>query len=96
MSGDKIIEGLKEAVAGDLSRVTIDGQVWTRQRPDLQKEADVSASDDIRAAIRALDAAVRHARSRGLTVSLQLGGLGYESFEPCSTAVCMVTRTALI
>lgn len=30
MSGAKIIEGLKEAIAGDLSRVTIDGQVWVR------------------------------------------------------------------
>lgn len=30
MSGQKIIDGLKEAIAGDLSRVTIDGQVWVR------------------------------------------------------------------
>lgn len=28
--GRKIIEGLQQAVAGDLARVTIDGQVWSR------------------------------------------------------------------
>jgi hypothetical protein len=30
MSGAKIIEGLKDAVAGNFSRVTIEGQVWQR------------------------------------------------------------------
>lgn len=30
MSGAKIIEGLKEAVAGDMTRVTIEGQTWLR------------------------------------------------------------------
>ena len=30
MSGSKIIDGLKDAVAGNLSRVTIEGQVWER------------------------------------------------------------------
>ena len=30
MSGQKIIEGLKQAIAGDFGRVTIDGQVWVR------------------------------------------------------------------
>lgn len=30
MSGAKIIEGLKQAAAGDLSRVRIDGQTWVR------------------------------------------------------------------
>lgn len=34
-TGQKIIEGLKAAVAGDLARVTIDGQTW--ERTDLQK-----------------------------------------------------------
>jgi hypothetical protein len=34
MSGNKIIEGLKDAVAGNLSRVTIDGQIWTRTDND--------------------------------------------------------------
>jgi hypothetical protein len=32
-AGQKIIEGLKEAVAGNFSRVTIDGQVWIRHLP---------------------------------------------------------------
>lgn len=30
MSGQKIVEGLKEAIADDFSRVTIDGQTWLR------------------------------------------------------------------
>ncbi len=29
-AGAKIIEGLKDAVAGNFSRVTIDGQTWAR------------------------------------------------------------------
>jgi hypothetical protein len=33
MSGAKIIEGLKAALAGDLSRVSIDGRTWTRVMP---------------------------------------------------------------
>src|SRR5262245_11587607 len=31
MSGQKIIDGLKEAIAGDIARVTIEGQVWVRE-----------------------------------------------------------------
>jgi hypothetical protein len=34
MSGQKIIDGLNDAVAGNLGRVTINGQVWLRVRPD--------------------------------------------------------------
>ncbi len=30
MSGKKIIDGLKDAVAGNFARVTIDGQTWVR------------------------------------------------------------------
>ena len=30
MSGAKILEGLEDAIAGGLSRVSIDGQVWAR------------------------------------------------------------------
>jgi|HubBroStandDraft_5_1064220.scaffolds.fasta_scaffold192517_3 hypothetical protein len=30
MSGAKIIEGLKQAIAGDFARVTIEGQTWVR------------------------------------------------------------------
>lgn len=29
-SGNKIIDGLKDAVAGNFSRVTIDGEVWVK------------------------------------------------------------------
>lgn len=34
MSGHKIIEGLKQAIAGDISRVTIDGQTWVRRNAE--------------------------------------------------------------
>ncbi len=30
MSGQKIINGLKDAIAGNLSRVTVEGQTWER------------------------------------------------------------------
>lgn len=33
MSGKKIIDSLKDAIAGNFSRVTIDGQVWERRSP---------------------------------------------------------------
>ena len=36
MSGAKIIEGLKQAIAGGLARVTIDGQVWERKQPNIE------------------------------------------------------------
>lgn len=50
MSGHKIIEGLKEAVAGNFSRVTIEGQTWVRQdnppeHAALQRLAAILASD---------------------------------------------------
>jgi hypothetical protein len=32
MSGRKIIEGLRQAVAGQFGRVTIDGETWERRR----------------------------------------------------------------
>ena len=31
MSGQKIIDGLKDAIAGNYARVTIDGQQWIRE-----------------------------------------------------------------
>lgn len=34
MSGTKIVEGLKQTVADNLSRITIDGQVWERTSSD--------------------------------------------------------------
>lgn len=30
MSGQRVIDGLKDALAGNLARVTIDGETWTR------------------------------------------------------------------
>lgn len=30
MSTHKIVEGLKEAVAGNVARITVDGQTWVR------------------------------------------------------------------
>jgi hypothetical protein len=31
MSGAKVVEALKEAVSGDLARVTVEGQIWVRK-----------------------------------------------------------------
>lgn len=35
MGGQKIIDGLKDAIAGNMARVTIDGQIW--ERTDMAK-----------------------------------------------------------
>lgn len=37
MSGQKIIDGLKQAVAGDFARVTIEGQTWVRADADRDR-----------------------------------------------------------
>lgn len=37
MAGQKIIEGLRDAVRGNFERVTIDGQVWVRQQPKVPR-----------------------------------------------------------
>lgn len=41
MSGKKILDGIRDAVVGNLSRVTIDGQTWVRV-PDCPGCAAVS------------------------------------------------------
>lgn len=41
MSGAKIIDGLKEAIAGDLHRVTIDGQVWVHATDLLADQQEI-------------------------------------------------------
>lgn len=50
MSGQKIIDGLKDAIAGNFARVTLEGQVWVRQeyvtrralaKADVQEDASV-------------------------------------------------------
>jgi hypothetical protein len=33
MSASKIVEGLKDAIKGNIERITIDGQTWARQQP---------------------------------------------------------------
>jgi hypothetical protein len=41
MSGSKIVESLKQAIAGDFARVTIEGQLWAREvtEPDTVRSA---------------------------------------------------------
>lgn len=34
MSGQKIIDGLREAIAGKLDRVLINGETWVKLEPD--------------------------------------------------------------
>lgn len=35
--GAKILEGLKEAIAGNFDRVQIDGQVWVRRDSEIER-----------------------------------------------------------
>lgn len=49
MSGQKIIDGLKDAVVGNFARVTIDGQVWVR----LDNNPVYRAASDMLAALNA-------------------------------------------
>ena len=37
-AGQRIIEGVKEAIAGNLVRLTIDGQVWERKWPAMKRD----------------------------------------------------------
>lgn len=37
MSGHKIIDGLKDAVAGNFDRVTIEGHVWVRRDAEVER-----------------------------------------------------------
>lgn len=39
VSGSKIIDGLKDAIAGNFARVTIGGQVWVRRDAELERIA---------------------------------------------------------
>ena len=39
--GQKIIEGLKEALAGDFARVTIDGVTWVRAKDLLADQQEI-------------------------------------------------------
>jgi hypothetical protein len=43
-AGQKIIEGLREAVAGDMARVTINGQVWVKETPLERAAPDMLAA----------------------------------------------------
>lgn len=42
-AGTKIIEGLKQAIAGDFSRVTIEGQTWVRVGAVSEAEVEAAA-----------------------------------------------------
>lgn len=48
MAGAKIIEGLRDAVAGNFASVTIDGQTWVR------RDSLIAAAPDLLAALRGL------------------------------------------
>lgn len=39
--GPKIIEGLKQAIAGDFARVTIEGQTWVRADDLLADQQEI-------------------------------------------------------
>jgi hypothetical protein len=50
-AGNKIIESLKQAVAGDFSRVTVDGVTWVRLDEKEQKPYQ-SVVNDIRTILK--------------------------------------------
>lgn len=51
MAGQKIIDGLKDAVAGNFDRFTVEGQTWERRHTGKPLVSD----DEVRAAKRVLD-----------------------------------------
>lgn len=73
MSAHKIVEGIKGAIAGNITRVTVEGQTWVREKPpglDIKLlraagDALAAAASDVRptapasAQIERLNAAVR-------------------------------------
>lgn len=60
MSGQKIIDGIKDAIEGNFARVTVAGQVWVRLEPDhtvihkdeLDKQHAVGFRDGHQAALK--------------------------------------------
>src|SRR5581483_3628517 len=60
MSGHKIIEGLRQAVAGNFARVTIEGQTWVRVDDANPDDPDIEA---------AAMAFANHVAERGGTIS---------------------------
>lgn len=50
-SGSKIIDGLKDAVAGNLSRVTIDGEVWVKANTVSVRASTPPSEEEIAQAI---------------------------------------------
>lgn len=45
-SSRKILEGLQDAVRGNLIRVTIQGQVWVRQDVELTTRVDILEAEN--------------------------------------------------
>lgn len=57
MSANKIIEWIKQAIAGDISRVTIDGQVWVRATDlQLDQQEIMRINNQLRDVLIAVDA----------------------------------------
>jgi len=61
-----------------------------------QDVADRAAADAVRCALRDLHNKVQEARRRGLKVDIMAGAVGYDGFDPCSTAVVTIVREQLI
>jgi hypothetical protein len=68
-----------------------------RHSPQHPEDAnDIVAADGVRGALRELHQKVIEARLRGLKVEMSLGSVGYSTFDPCSTAVVVITRERMI
>lgn len=57
---------------------------------------DRDAAEAVRRSLRTLHNAVTCAKLRGLNVTLNVGSVGYSTFDPCSTSVVMVTRERMV
>jgi hypothetical protein len=76
-TGQKILDGLKDAVAGNLARVTIDGQTWERIRPSID-EGGKSRMDDAR---QELKRRIQLRSFRGMSTEIYLSVVTEEMVE---------------
>lgn len=51
--GQRIVEGLGDAIAGNFDRVTIDGQAWVKRDAEIERLRDRLSGDAISCIVRA-------------------------------------------
>jgi len=86
MSGRKIIEGLQEAVAGNFSRVTIEGQTWVRLESDVAPAARTPADLTIAELDQIAREAFSEAAAKADIARLNILVEAMPSWQPIETA----------